>query len=211
MDFVAEEVSQKLWSYHQDESGWTLAKTSGDIIISWKPSNEYQGKLYRGQATIEDTPENIIPFMYLPEHRMKWDKSLQSYSILEHIGQETFICHTVTHSYGMGLISSRDFVDLVKVKRYNGGIVTTNSVSVDYPQCPPCSPHIRGHNNACGYVCSPLMGTPSRSQLEVYIQPDLGGMLPRTVVEAALPNNIIDLVNSARAGLKAKTMESTGP
>ncbi|KAJ8415628.1 hypothetical protein AAFF_G00426080 [Aldrovandia affinis] len=178
MDLIADNISQKVWSYHQDESGWTLAKNSKDITVFWKPSGEYGGNLYRGEGIIEDIPENIIPFMYMPESRMKWDKALKSYSILEWIDEDTAICHTVTHSYGMGLISSRDFVDLLRIKRYDGGIVTTNSISVDYPQCPPSSAHVRGHNNPCGYVCSPLTENPGHSKLVVFIQPDLGGMLP---------------------------------
>ncbi|XP_066567062.1 stAR-related lipid transfer protein 6 [Amia ocellicauda] len=205
MDFlkVADDIVQKLWSYNQDESGWTLAKNSKDVVVSWKPSSEYGGNMYRGEGIIEDTPENIIPFMYLPEHRMHWDKALKSYTLLERIDEDTAICHTVTHSYGMGLISSRDFVDLVRVKRYEGGIVTTNSMSVDYPECPPSPSHIRGHNNPCGYVCSPLPQSPGHSKLVVFIQPDLGGRLPRSLVESALPNNIINLINDTRAGIKA--------
>ncbi|XP_058880365.1 stAR-related lipid transfer protein 6-like [Acipenser ruthenus] len=81
---------------------------------------------YRGEGIIEDTPEKIIPFMYLPEYRNKWDTAVKSYTFLERIGQDTVISHTITHSYGLGLISSRDFVDLINVKRYEGGIVTTN-------------------------------------------------------------------------------------
>ncbi|KAG7481556.1 hypothetical protein MATL_G00067930 [Megalops atlanticus] len=204
MDLIAENVARKVWSYNEDVSGWTLAKNSNGITVSWKPSGEYGGNLYRGEGIIEDTPENIIPFMYLPENRLKWDKALKSYSILEWIDEDTAICHTITHSYGMGLISSRDFVDIVRIKRYDGGIVTTNSISVDYPQCPPSSAHVRGRNNPCGYVCSPLTENPDHSKLVVFIQPDLGGMLPRSVVESALPNNVINLISDARAGIKAR-------
>ncbi|XP_064409889.1 stAR-related lipid transfer protein 6 [Latimeria chalumnae] len=122
---------------------------------------------------------------------------------------DTAISYTVTHSYGMGLISSRDFVDLIHIKRYEGGIITTNSVSVKYLQCPPSASAVRGHNNPCGYVCSPLAEKPTHSKLVVFIQPDLGGMLPRSIVESALPNNLINLVNDTRLGLK--TFFTTAP
>ena len=36
--------------------------------------------------------------------------------------QKTFILHSVTHSAAMGLISPREFIDLVRVERnYDGG------------------------------------------------------------------------------------------
>ncbi|MBN3283691.1 STAR6 protein, partial [Polyodon spathula] len=141
--------------------------------------------------------------MYLPEYRNKWDTAVKSYTFLERIDQDTVISHTVTHSYGLGLISSRDFVDLINIKRYEGGIVTTNSVSVDYLKCLPSPSHVRGHNNPCGYICSPLREAPGHSKLVVFIQPDLGGMLPRSVVESAIPNNIVNLINDTRTGIKA--------
>ncbi|XP_009698923.1 PREDICTED: stAR-related lipid transfer protein 6, partial [Cariama cristata] len=157
---------------------------------------------YRGEGIIKEVPSKIIPFMYLPEYRNKWDKALQSYKLLERIDQDTGIYHSVTHSYGMGLISSRDFVDLLHVKPYPGDILTTNSVSVEYSSCPPTPSCVRGYNNPCGYVCSPLPENPEHSKLVVFIQPQLGGMLPGSVVETALPNTLINLITETRAGLK---------
>ncbi|KAG8456770.1 hypothetical protein GDO86_002523 [Hymenochirus boettgeri] len=204
MDYenIAADVSQKILSYSQDTTGWKSAKSTENIIVSWKPSNEYSGNIYRGEGIIEETPEKIIPFMYLPEYRSKWDKALQYYTILEHINKDTVICQSISHSYGMGLISSREFVDLIHIKRYDGGIITTNSVSVDYAGCPVSSKHVRGFNNPCGYVCSPLPENPAHSKLVVFIQPELGGLLPRSVVESALPNNVLNLIANSKAGLK---------
>ncbi|KAG9469484.1 hypothetical protein GDO78_020429 [Eleutherodactylus coqui] len=139
--------------------------------------------------------------MYLAKYRSKWDTALKSYSILEEIDEDTVICHCITHSYGMGIISSREFVDLIHIRRYDGGVITTNSISVDYDKCPVSSSHVRGFNNPCGYVCSPLPENPEHSRLVVYIQPELGGLLPRSVVESALPSNIVGLISDARQGI----------
>ncbi|CAI9597922.1 unnamed protein product [Staurois parvus] len=204
MDYkkISDEVSQKVLSYHEDNSGWKPAKSTKDLIVSWKPSNEYSGNIYRGEGIIEEVPEKVIAFMYIDEHRNKWDKSLKYYSILEHIDQDTVICQTITHSYGMGLISAREFVDLVHIRRYDGGVVTTNCISIDYEKCPVDSSNIRGFNYPTGYICSPLPENPAHSKLVVYIQPELGGLLPRSVVESALPSNVINLITGAREGIK---------
>ncbi|XP_069819255.1 stAR-related lipid transfer protein 6 [Dendropsophus ebraccatus] len=204
MDYkkMADDVSQKILSYSQDTSGWKVIKSTKNVTVSWKPSKEYSGNLYRGEGIIEEIPEKVIPFMYLAKYRSKWDSALKSYSILEDIDEDTVICHCISHSYGMGIISSREFVDLVHIRRYDGGVVTTNSISVEYDKCPRTSSHVRGYNNPCGYICSPLPENPAHSRLVVYLQPDLGGLLPRAVVEAALPNNVVGLISDAREKIK---------
>ncbi|XP_010001071.1 PREDICTED: stAR-related lipid transfer protein 6 [Chaetura pelagica] len=205
MDYkrMAEEVSGKIFSYSQDTSGWRVIKVSKNVTVSSKPSKEYAGNIYRGEGIIQEVPSKIIPFMYLPEHRRKWDKALQSYKLLERIDQDTGIYHSVTHSYGMGLVSARDFVDLLHVKPYPGDVLTTNSVSVEHSSCPPTPSCVRGYNNPCGYVCSPLPENPEHSKLVVFIQPELGGMLPCSVVESVLPATLINLITATKAGLKS--------
>ncbi|XP_040193102.1 stAR-related lipid transfer protein 6 [Rana temporaria] len=205
MDYkkIADEISQKILSYSEDTSGWKVAKSTNDIVVSWKPSTEYSGNIYRGEGIIKEVPEKVIPFLYIDEHRKKWDKSLKFYSTLEHIDQDTLICRTITHSYGMGLISSREFVDLVHIRRYDGGVVTTNAlIYIDYEKCPENSSNVRGFNYPTGYICSPLPENPAHSKLVVYIQTELGGLLPRSVVESALPSNVIGLITSVREGIK---------
>ncbi|XP_053304187.1 stAR-related lipid transfer protein 6 [Spea bombifrons] len=204
MDYpkIAADVSRKILSYSEDTVGWKTGKTSKNVVVSWKPSNEYSGNIYRGEGIVEGTPEKIIPFLYLPEYRTKWDKALQSYSLLEQIDKDTVISQSLTHSYGMGLISPREFIDVTHIKKYDGGVITTNSISVEYPTCPVSPSYVRGFNNPCGYVCSPLPENPAQTRFVVFIQPELGGLLPRSVVESALPNNVINLINDVRVGLK---------
>lgn len=204
MDYkkISDEISQKILSYHEDTSGWKLAKSPKDIIVSWKPSKEYSGNIYRGEGIIEEVPEKVIPFMYIDEHRRKWDKALKHYSIIDRIDQDTVISRSITHTYGMGLISSREFVDLIHIRRYDGGVVTTNTISIDYEKCPVNSSNVRGFNNPCGYICSPLPENPAHSKLVAYIQPELGGLLPQSVVESVLPSNVVSLIINVREGLK---------
>lgn len=50
--------------------------------------------------------------------------------------------------------------------------------------------------------CSFHDRNPEHSKLVVFIQPELGGMLPGSVVETALPTTLINLITETRAGLK---------
>ncbi|XP_075049844.1 stAR-related lipid transfer protein 6 [Mixophyes fleayi] len=204
MDYkkIADDIAQKMLTYSQDSTGWKVVKTTKDVIVSMKPSNEHSGNIYRGEGIIEEVPETIIPLMYLAKYRPKWDKTLKSYSIVEEFDKDTVICHCITHSYAMGVISPREFVDLVHVRRYDGGVVTTNSISLEHEKCPVTNSHVRGFNNPSGYVCSPLPENPAHSKFVVFIQPELGGLLPRSLVETALPSNVISLIDDARDGVK---------
>nr|XP_020849991.1 stAR-related lipid transfer protein 6 isoform X2 [Phascolarctos cinereus]XP_020849998.1 stAR-related lipid transfer protein 6 isoform X2 [Phascolarctos cinereus] len=178
------------------------------ITVSWKPSRNYDGHLYRAEGIIPETPAKLIQFMYLPEHRSKWDRSLHTYRMLHRIDSDTFILHTITNSFAMGSIAPRDFVDLVHIKYYEGEKVIVSSVSVEYPQCPPTSSYIRGYNNPCGYVCSPLPENPGYSKLVMYVQPELRGNLSRAVVEATMPTNLLNLIHDAKDGIKAQKAHS---
>ncbi|KAG8599168.1 hypothetical protein GDO81_002912 [Engystomops pustulosus] len=65
MDYkkIADDVAQKILSYSQDTSGWKVAKSTKDITVSWKPSNEYPGNIYRGEGILLEIPEKVIPYV----------------------------------------------------------------------------------------------------------------------------------------------------
>ncbi|XP_015270947.1 PREDICTED: stAR-related lipid transfer protein 6 [Gekko japonicus] len=171
------------------------------ITVSARPSTDYPGNIYRVEATIEQPPEKVFPFLYLPEYRTKWDKSLQSYKLVDRIDQDTAIYHSVTHSYGFGLVPPRDFVYILHIKKYNN-LLTTNSISVDYPKCPVCSSYIRGQTYPSSYACYPSPENPDHCRILAIVQVDLGGMLLPSVVESVMPASLMTLITDCRAGIK---------
>ncbi|XP_063147209.1 stAR-related lipid transfer protein 6 [Candoia aspera] len=146
--------------------------------------------------------DKLFPFVYLPEYRSKWDKSLQSYKLVRTIDQDTFIYHSITHSYGFGLISPRDFVYMLHVKKYDGKLMTTNSISVNHPDFPPTPAYVRGTTFSSGYACLPLPENPQQSKFTVIIQVDMGGLLKRSVIDSVMPLSLINFVTDCKAGFK---------
>ncbi|XP_054842621.1 stAR-related lipid transfer protein 6 [Eublepharis macularius] len=203
MDYkkISEELSRKMLAYIKDSSGWKEIKTGKLISVSVRPSADYPGNIYRVEATMEQPAEKIFPFMYLPEHRTKWDKSLQSYKIIETLDQDTAIYYSVTHSFGLGLVPPRDFVYLTHIKKYNG-LLTTNSTSVEHPKYPPTSSCIRGQAYPSSYACYPLPENPKHCRMMAIVQVDLGGMLLPSIVQSVLPTSLMNLVTDCRAGIK---------
>nr|KAF6472633.1 StAR related lipid transfer domain containing 6 [Molossus molossus] len=122
--------------------------------------------------------------------------------MIHKIDSDTFICHTITHSFAMGSISPRDFIDIVYLKCFEGNVFVISSKSVEFPGYPPSSDYIRGYNHACGFVCSPLQDNPAHSKLVMFVQTEMRGKLSPSIIEATMPSNLINLILNAKTGIK---------
>ncbi|XP_058024088.1 stAR-related lipid transfer protein 6 [Ahaetulla prasina] len=198
----AEEVSAKVLFYLHDTEGWKVVKSTKQMDVLAKPSTEFPGLLYRAEALLEVPPHELFPFVYQPEYRSKWDKSLQSYKIVERIDQDTFIYRSITHSYGFGMVSPRDFVYLLHVKTYDENLMTTNSISVVHPDFLPTPAYIRGTTFSSGYACRPLPENPEHTKFMMIVQVDLGGFLTPSVINSVMPMTLVNFVTDCKTGLK---------
>lgn len=60
---------------------------------------------------------------------MKTGATGQKVDVLLHSSfQDVTVCRTVTPSAAMGIISPRDFVDVIFVKKYEDGSISSNGV-----------------------------------------------------------------------------------
>ncbi|XP_061470760.1 stAR-related lipid transfer protein 6 isoform X2 [Rhineura floridana] len=204
MDYknISKDLSKKILMYLEEPSGWRVAKCTKHISVLAKPATDFPGTVYRAEALIEVPAAKLFPFIYCAEYRSKWDRALQSYKLVDTIDEDTFIYRSITHSYGMGLVSPRDFVFLLHIKKY-GDLMTTNSLSVDHPDYPPCQNYVRGTSFPSGYACCPLPGNPNHSKLMAIIQVDLGGKLMPSVIDSVMPMSLMNLVTDCKTGLKA--------
>uniref|UniRef100_A0A8C7E2E4 StAR related lipid transfer domain containing 6 n=1 Tax=Naja naja TaxID=35670 RepID=A0A8C7E2E4_NAJNA len=123
--------------------------------------------------------------------------------------QDTFIYRSITHSYGFGMVSPRDFVYMLHLKTYDGNLMTTNSISVVYPNLPPTPAYIRGTTFSSGYACLPLPGKPEHTKLMMVVQVDLGGFLMPSVVDSVMPMSLINFVTDCKSGLKTLRQSET--
>ncbi|XP_011678060.2 stAR-related lipid transfer protein 5 [Strongylocentrotus purpuratus] len=215
MDFneYADDVANRALDLYNDND-WKVARSAEEISfedfkkeikIMYKKSSEFDGHVYRAECTIDAPPEKIIHYI-LPSPkglRGKWDKNVKESDVIENINENLIIARSATHSAAMGLIASRDFVDLITVRRYpDRGIVATSSRSVDRKDRPPVDGFVRGVNYHGGTFCSPVDGESNKTRVVNIVQTDLCGMIPQSLVESALPNNLIeffvDLDNSLK-------------
>ncbi|XP_011806386.1 PREDICTED: stAR-related lipid transfer protein 6 [Colobus angolensis palliatus] len=219
MDYkaIAQKTVQEVLGYTQDTSGWKVVKISirplQTATLAFFKSLEVIHLVYkyRVEGIIPESAAKLSDFLYQTGERVTWDKSLQVYDIVHRIDSDTFICHTITQSFAMGSISPRDFIDLVYIKRYEGNMNIISSKSVDFPEYPPSSNYIRGYNHPCGFVCSPMKENPAYSKLVMFVQTEMRGKLPPSIIEKTMPSNLVNFILNAKDGIKAhKTPSGRG-
>ncbi|XP_070541753.1 stAR-related lipid transfer protein 5-like isoform X2 [Ptychodera flava] len=204
----AEKAGEKLMGYYKD-TDWKVSKVSKEVTVSHKKSAEFDGHIYKAECVLDGTPDEIVKYV-IPTPlgvREKWDKTIKSSEVLESSEKDFFVVHSQTHSSAMGVISSRDFIDAVLINHLDeDNIVCTNSVSVEHPQCPPVDDVVRAFNHPGGTFCVPVKGEENKTKVINFLQSDLKGMLPRTLVETALPNTMIDFIIGLKTALDNKIL-----
>ncbi|XP_069415127.1 stAR-related lipid transfer protein 5 isoform X2 [Ovis canadensis] len=159
------------------------------VSVSWRPSVEFPGNLYKGEGIVNGTPEQVWDCVkpLAGTLRAQWDENVNSFEIIESLTDTLLFSRTTTPSAVMKLISPRDFVDLVLVRTYEDGTISSNAANVEHPSCPPNPGYVRGFNYPCGCFCEPLPGEPNKTSLVTFFQTDLSGYLPQGVVDSFFP------------------------
>ncbi|KAG5839641.1 stAR-related lipid transfer protein 5 [Anguilla rostrata] len=207
MDYlqITNTVADSLLCYAKDESGWKTCKKTNEVTVCWRPSTEFPGNLYKGDGIINGSPEKVWECLKpVPNGiRVKWDNNVKKLELVETVNVDISVFRTVTPSAAMGIIAPRDFVDVVLVKQYEDGTITSNATHVGHPGCPPQAGYVRGFNHPCGCFCVPVPGEPSKTQLLSFFQTDLGGLLPRSVVDSFFPSSMAEFYKNLAKAVKS--------
>ncbi|NXW92747.1 STAR5 protein, partial [Alopecoenas beccarii] len=207
MDYagLAEAAAEKVWRYRRDPDGWRSSRKTSEVSVSWRPSEEFAGNLYRSEGILPASAQRVWDCIK-PEVgglRTKWDKTVKDFEVIEAVNDNVSVCRTTTSSALMGTISPREFVDVVFIKQYEDGTMLSVGTNVEHPLCPPRQNIVRGFNYACGFFCVPLPGEPDRTQLLGFFQSDVGGYLPQTVVESFIPTTITEFYSNLTKAVKS--------
>ncbi|XP_003229424.1 stAR-related lipid transfer protein 5 [Anolis carolinensis] len=194
MDYQASAswAAERMQSYRKDPDGWRSCKRTNEVAISWRPSTEFRGNLYKAEGIIPAKTEDVFKCLR-PETgglREKWDQNVKEVAVIEKINENVCITRTTTPSAFMKIISPREFLDVVLIRHDEDGTIASVATHVDHPLCPAQPNYVRGLNYPCGCICIPAPGEPNKTQLLSFFQTDLGGNLPQTVVESFFPSSI---------------------
>ncbi|CAL1527328.1 unnamed protein product [Lymnaea stagnalis] len=204
---IGQKTVETLREYLTDNNGWHTAKKTKDIIVEYKhskcPGFEH-GYLYRGQTEYNCSKEILFDYIDPTDNdclRRKWDKDIRGIQLLKQVTPDIRIIRSMTNSAAMGLISPRDFIDAIMTIK-SKDFISTNGTSIEYEECPPEHDFVRGWNYPCGMMCISAPDKPDSTRLVTFIQPDIKGMIPKALVDSALPTSMTGFFNNLRAILK---------
>ncbi|XP_078422259.1 stAR-related lipid transfer protein 4 isoform X1 [Cetorhinus maximus] len=198
---LAAEVESTLIKYYcSGEDEWRVGKKTKDVIVWRKPSEEFGGFLYKTQGIVKEVPNRIVDYIRPGPYRLGWDSLMTSLDIIGEFEQQgCCLMHYTTAGQLWNVIAPREFIDFSYTTDYQNGLLSCG-VSVEYGKEQPN--FVRGFNYPCGWFCIPLKSDPDHSLLTGFIQTDLRGMLPQTVVNTAMANSLVNFYNELRNALK---------
>nr|6L1M_A Chain A, StAR-related lipid transfer protein 4 [Homo sapiens] len=193
----ATKLKNTLIQYHSiEEDKWRVAKKTKDVTVWRKPSEEFNGYLYKAQGVIDDLVYSIIDHIRPGPSRLDWDSLMTSLDILENFEENCCVMRYTTA--GQGGISPREFVDFSYTVGYKEGLLSCG-ISLDWDEKRP--EFVRGYNHPCGWFCVPLKDNPNQSLLTGYIQTDLRGMIPQSAVDTAMASTLTNFYGDLRKAL----------
>lgn len=198
---LATEVESILINYYSiGKDEWRVAKETNDVTVWQKPSEEFGGFLYKTQGIVKETPNRIVDFIRPGPCRLAWDSLMTSMDIVGEFEQQgCCLMQYTTAGQLWNVIAPREFIDFSYTTDYQDGLLTCG-VSVEYGE--KQDSFVRGFNHPCGWFCIPLKSDPDHSLLTGFIQTDLRGMLPQTLVNTAMGNTLVNFYNDLRNALK---------
>ncbi|XP_018672775.2 stAR-related lipid transfer protein 6-like [Ciona intestinalis] len=196
----------------RDSKQWIKLPSQKGVEISFTDSPSFNGHCYKFSCIIEAPCDVVYGVLKPPpttEERLRWDKSIDDYQPLVTIDENTFISAITTPSILMGLISGREFVDLFRCKVVQTSFneerwVFAGSVSCD--QRPVTKKYIRATTHPSGYVAIPVDS--NKTQVEFHINIDVGGMLPRSLVESNLPSQQVKYIENLSAEVHRRCLNN---
>ncbi|XP_011372702.2 stAR-related lipid transfer protein 5 [Pteropus medius] len=203
---MGEAVAEKVLRYRRDQSGWRICRQGDGVSVSWRPSVEFPGNLYRGEGIVDGTPASVWDYVkpLAGSLREQWDENVTSFEIIQSFTDTLCVTRTATPSAAMRLISPRDFVDVVLVRKYEDGTICSNASNVEHTLCPPKPGYVRGFNHPCGCFCEPVPGEPSKTRVVTFFQTDLRGSLPQSVVDAFFPRSMAGLYANLQKAVRCQ-------
>uniref|UniRef100_A0A452G7B0 StAR related lipid transfer domain containing 4 n=1 Tax=Capra hircus TaxID=9925 RepID=A0A452G7B0_CAPHI len=197
---LATRLKNTLIQYHNlEDEKWRVAKKTKDVTIWRKPSEEFNGYLFKAQGVIDDVVNSVIDHIRPGPCRLDWDSLMTSLDILEHFEENCCVMRYTTAGQLWNIISPREFVDFSYTVGYKEGLLSCG-ISLDWSE--KRSEFVRGYNHPCGWFCVPLKDSPSQSLLTGYIQTDLRGMIPQSAVDTAMASTLINFYGDLQKALQ---------
>jgi hypothetical protein len=175
--------------FERNESDFIKFKEKNDYRLSKIIEDSNPVVLIRVRDTYNVKPEVILDSLMDIDKRASWDKVLRDVSIIEKIDEETDIMYNST--VGVMGASPRDFVQIRKIyKDMKGYDYIVLMKSIEHEEKPIMKKKVRAKCIIGGYVMKSI--GPGRTKMEVVMQVDVNGLLPKFIVNSFAPSKTHD-------------------
>ncbi|KAG2466891.1 E41LA protein, partial [Polypterus senegalus] len=155
---------------------------------------------YKAEGVVKDIPKRIVDYIRPGPYRLDWDSLMTTMDIVEKFDQQgCCIMRYMTAGQLWNIIAPREFVDFSYTTDYENGLLSCG-VSVEHGESGRNC--VRGFNHPCGWFCRPLEDNVNHSLLTGFIQTDLRGMLPQSVVDTAMASSLVGFYTDLRKALQ---------
>ncbi|XP_025779259.1 stAR-related lipid transfer protein 4 isoform X2 [Puma concolor] len=128
----ATRLKNTLIQYHSiEDDKWRVAKKMKDVTIWRKPSEEFNGYLFKAQGVIDDIVNSVIDHIRPGPCRLDWDSLMTSMDILEHFEENCCVMRYTTAGQLWNIISPREFVDFSYTVGYEEGLLSCGYIQTD--------------------------------------------------------------------------------
>lgn len=201
---LAKTTTETLMDYYEEsDCDWHVVDKTSFCLIKSRKSKEFNGLLYRAEGIVPVPPKQVFEIMrpeaYFDGSALEWETSIKRTELVEKVTDNVLVMRSTTHSFLSGVISSRDFVDVINMTKI-GESRFTAAASIDYPLT---EGHVRGKNYTIGVIASPVPGEPDQCMLTRFLQTDPGGCMPQYLADSVVPT----FLSKFYAGINSKLQE----
>uniref|UniRef100_H2ZG38 START domain-containing protein n=1 Tax=Ciona savignyi TaxID=51511 RepID=H2ZG38_CIOSA len=132
----------------------------------------------------------------------EWNKTVSSVKVLGKIGQQTFLTLEVSAPAALGLISSREFVTVRRIDKFEDEYISAGISTDSCENLVPKSNFVRGVNGPTGFVIGPGKEGPYSTKFVWILNTNLKGNLSQSLVNRNLTATLINFVASMKERLK---------
>ncbi|KAJ3161788.1 hypothetical protein HDU86_006559 [Geranomyces michiganensis] len=198
---AAEAALRSLSDVAAEQANWkpVLTHRTGAVVYRTNKVPKGQIAVFKGVAVIHGfTPDAIFPLI---KNRQLWDNWYLDGHVVDHVNENISLSYMVMKPQTALSAAVATTRDLALVDRTafspSTGTIAYASTSVDSPKIPKHPGRVRALLKLNGWVLEPQISNDGRSlgtKISYYIQTDVGGMLPGSVVKRYLARRALVVV-----------------
>jgi len=165
-----------------------------------KPSSDYNGVIHKAEFDIDASPEKCLDLVADPTKHANMDRGIKDMTMVERMDEDFVVLRTTTEKLMGGLISARDFVDIVGVDRTIHKQMIMYYGNIELPQHQVQRGFVRGITYPSAFTFKAVNGNPNKTHAAIIYQSDIK-IFPAFLIGKLMPSILVTLSEDIRRGV----------